>query len=587
MDFPVYLLFHPSEQSKISFAIDQALGEGRAEVESYLVAKDKRQIPLHFKANRINLEHEPYLVGLGIEIESLKVAQEESVQKWKLLQSFADQSDTIIYIKNFEGKYVLVNQKFKTEFDLEDWQILGKSDSDLFDEPSAIKFRRDDLHAIRLNKSIEIEEYVHTIHGRKYFLTKKFPLQGIVGMEQAVCGITTDITSIKESEQRAKIQQEAIGYLATDQDLDNTNLESKLEIIARTSAETLNVDRVNIWLLERDILRCICSYSMSNSPNSMKGEILDMNRFPSYYKEVKLNRVLAISDARNDERSSELSKNYLIPNSIYSLLDASVYMSGSVSAMVCNEVTGSIRNWEPDETAFAGAVADQVARVLAIEDRKVKEKQIRESLKEKEILLAEIHHRVKNNLAVISSLLQLQALEEENEEVEQKLLDSVVRIKSMATIHEQLYQSNNFSKMDFSENIRKLISNIMDIHRPDTKVNITYNLEPILLNLNQAIPCSLIINEVFTNTLKHAFYNKEKNTILKKGEVCIELFLDSGRINLIIKDNGMGFPDDFEVAKHSSLGLVLIDVLSQQLDGEHSYSSTEAGTSFRLSFSRF
>jgi two-component sensor histidine kinase len=203
-----------------------------------------------------------------------------------------------------------------------------------------------------------------------------------------------------------------------------------------------------------------------------------------------------------------------------------------------------------------------------------------ESLKEKEILLAEIHHRVKNNLAVVSGMMQLQALEEENKEIKDRLFDGISRVKTMANIHEQLYKSNSFSKLEFSDNIRSLVYSIQKTFQARTRVNVHFNCELVQININQAIPCSLIMNEVVTNIFKHAFPDRDT------GDIFIDLSKceSSNNVLLSVRDNGIGLPDNFDTMTGGSLGLNLIDVLAQQLDADYTYASNGEGTNFDIRF---
>lgn len=218
-----------------------------------------------------------------------------------------------------------------------------------------------------------------------------------------------------------------------------------------------------------------------------------------------------------------------------------------------------------------------------ITEQKKQEEKIKEALKEKETLLAEIHHRVKNNLAVVSGMIQLQAFDEENEELRAKLLDSVVRIGSMATIHEQLYQSNSFSKLEFSQNIKTLVEKILNTMPVQADISLDLNLSAIQLNVNQAIPCSLIVNEVVTNIIKHAFKGR------KEGKITIDLAENDDQFKLTITDDGVGFPEDFDISKTNTLGYRLINTLVEQLDATFSYRSSpdkEEVTVFHLQFEK-
>ncbi|MEQ8523858.1 histidine kinase dimerization/phosphoacceptor domain -containing protein [Gracilimonas sp.] len=206
--------------------------------------------------------------------------------------------------------------------------------------------------------------------------------------------------------------------------------------------------------------------------------------------------------------------------------------------------------------------------------------ELENSLKEKNILLAEIHHRVKNNLAVISGMLQIQSFKETDDRIQKKLLDSTLRIKSMANIHEQLYQSNSFSNMDFDSGLRNLVHTILETLDNHSKIEPEFNIEPINLNINQAVPCCLIVNEVLTNSIKHAFTDKQS------GLISINLHKNRQHITLKIMDNGVGFTENTEQQNQDSLGMVLIQTLAQQLEAEYEYRSRESenGVLFNLTF---
>ncbi|WP_421772905.1 sensor histidine kinase [Gracilimonas sp.] len=208
--------------------------------------------------------------------------------------------------------------------------------------------------------------------------------------------------------------------------------------------------------------------------------------------------------------------------------------------------------------------------------------ELEENLEEKNTLLAEIHHRVKNNLAVISGMLQMQSFKETDERIQKKLMDSTLRIKSMANIHEQLYQSNSFSNMDFDSGLKNLVNTILETMDDHSKIETEFDIEPISLNINQAIPCCLIVNEVLTNSIKHAFLN------MQKGLISIQVKKNNQQIILQITDNGVGFSDDTDPNSQDSLGMVLIQSLTVQLEAEYEYKSRETGPGvlFRLSFSQ-
>tara|TARA_R100001143_G_scaffold63512_1_gene71134 strand:- start:15368 stop:17131 length:1764 start_codon:yes stop_codon:yes gene_type:complete len=239
-------------------------------------------------------------------------------------------------------------------------------------------------------------------------------------------------------------------------------------------------------------------------------------------------------------------------------------------------------NWRWLEATVTNLTKDPAVRGYVANSRDITEKHLRlqqleGSLKKKEVLLSEIHHRIKNNLSAITGLLQLQSMNENNREVVERLTDSVGRIHAMASMHEQLYQSQNFEKLDLTNRIKILVLNVRNTMQIDTDVEIDFHCEEIELRVNKALPISLIVNEVMTNIFKHAFKG------LDKGKVSISLkrMMDK-RIKLEIMDNGIGLPDNLEELKKDSLGLTLMDSLALQLSTEYSLTSSDKGTHFSI-----
>ncbi|MCW6050954.1 PAS domain S-box protein [Lyngbya sp. CCAP 1446/10] len=214
-----------------------------------------------------------------------------------------------------------------------------------------------------------------------------------------------------------------------------------------------------------------------------------------------------------------------------------------------------------------------------ISDRKLTSARIQAALREKEVLLKEIHHRVKNNMQVISSLLQLQAQYIEDEPTLALFEESQTRIHSMALIHEQLYQSENLDRIDLPPYVENLVANLyQSFSSGNTSIQFNINVDPISLNIETAIPCGLIINELVSNSLKYAF------TKSLAGEININFHeITSQQFHLSIQDNGRGFPAGFDVENTETLGLRLVRMLTCQLDGTLVIDS-ECGICYDISF---
>lgn len=219
-----------------------------------------------------------------------------------------------------------------------------------------------------------------------------------------------------------------------------------------------------------------------------------------------------------------------------------------------------------------------LSAIVDISDRKQKEARIEAALKEKDILLGEIHHRVKNNLQIVYSLLDLQAARIDDPILLGMLQDSQNRIRSMSLIHQTLYQSKDFARVDFASVLDSLVPALMNSYslNPE-KIAISIDAHEVLLPLNQAIPCGLIINELIANSLKHAFPES------RPGTIHIALNLETGNsVILTVSDDGIGMPQP-DIRNSQTLGLKLVSLLTGQLGGEMTIHHTQP-TRFQLRF---
>ena len=215
---------------------------------------------------------------------------------------------------------------------------------------------------------------------------------------------------------------------------------------------------------------------------------------------------------------------------------------------------------------------------LAQKSAKAHEEKLRRSLVEKELLLKEIHHRVKNNMQIISSLINLQSGYLKDETAKDALKESQVRIMSMAMIHENLYRSGNLSGINFKDYANHLIKNLFHTYNVSLeKIKINITAPDIFLNIDTAIPCGLIINELLTNSIKHAFPEGTK------GQISIKMEQDQDQYYLTVSDNGIGIPIELDIQKTETLGLLLVNSLVGQLDGNLEISQ-ENGTAFYITF---
>ncbi len=305
---------------------------------------------------------------------------------------------------------------------------------------------------------------------------------------------------------------------------------------------------------------------------SPQGKWIDFNDAVSelfgYNREEALNIHIADLYEDKEERRTHLqfinehgfSKDYPVnlkkkDGTIINALVTSVVVKGEGNSIVC----------------YQGVIRD-------VTEHKRTENMLKESLAEKEQLLKEIHHRVKNNLQIISTILYLQSLSLTDENLIKVFDDSQNRIKSIALIHENLYRSGNLGKVDFNEYIRQLISHLSKSYGDLWEtLTLKVNLNNALLNIDTAIPCGMIINELVSNSLKHAFPKG------MTGEIYIDFSPEDDGFKLVVGDNGVGISEDLDIKNSDTLGLQLVDALVKQIDGRIRAYTTN-GTRYEIHF---
>ena len=226
---------------------------------------------------------------------------------------------------------------------------------------------------------------------------------------------------------------------------------------------------------------------------------------------------------------------------------------------------------------------DSLVSLLDVTKSKNAEAEIKKSLEEKEILLKEIHHRVKNNLTVISSLLNLQSRYIKDKDDLMMFKESQSRAKSMALIHQRLYDSSDLKRIDFGDYIKTLANDMFHTYVPNSNiVKLNINVEDVMLDVNTAIPLGLILNELLSNSMKYAFPTELSNNFTN-GNINVNLYKSEKGYTLSVEDDGIGFPEDIDIENTDSLGLQLIHSLTNQIDGTIHLDRTN-GTSFKIEF---
>jgi PAS domain S-box-containing protein len=361
---------------------------------------------------------------------------------------------------------------------------------------------------------------------------RAFPIHDQEGNIYRIAGIAEDITQRKQIEETLKLQERAIAASNNGIVIVDARLPDKNTIFVNTAFEK------------------ITGYSASEVMGENCRFLQGKDRQQPGLKDIRL-------ALKMQQNCNVTLRNYRKDGSLF-----------------WNELSISpIFDDHGNLTHFIGIQNDVTARKQA-------EEQIRSSLQEKEILLKEVHHRVKNNLVVVSSLLDWQADYLTDPAAIKIFEQSQYRIQSMALIHEKLYQSKNLAKIDLSEYLQTLAQQLAFSSNLDNeRITIDFDLHPILLNIETATPCGLIVNELISNVFEHAFPNHETGQIWLKVKENAQ-----NQVTITIQDNGVGFPADLDFQNTESLGLQLVCLLTKQLEGEITVSCNH-GTTFKLIFS--
>lgn len=528
-----YDLTHPDHRELVRENITKRIEGSTDSIEYDFLCNTKSGQTIHVNVfgSAITYMGKPAIIGSLLDITDKK----ETIRKFQAsVESFQDLFDSItdaIYIQDKDGRFLEVNQGAVDMYGYEQEFFIGKT-PEVLAAPGKVDLEKTQkLVEKALNGTPQSFNWWGKRKNGEVFPKEVVANPGTYFGEDVVITIARDITERHEAEEELRKSEEMFRQLFQNAPIPITLMDKRQEI------RRINDAFVETFGYEEDVI---------------KGLNIDQLVVPEDEQEV----------------AEELSESIFDGNTVYhqgkrlskdgSLLDVLVY---GVPVLVQDKTV-----------AIFGIYVD-------ITDRKKAEEQIKKSLKEKEVLLAEIHHRVKNNLAVITGLLELQAYNSDSDEVTDVLKSSQMRVNSIALIHEKLYQNDNLSEISFDVYLEELTEVIVSsLQTARTDVDISVDADPVKLTVTQAIPCGLILNEVITNAYKHAFPNREE------GKIDISLVQEKGSIIMTITDDGIGIGDQISLENPSSLGVKLIRTLSKQLQGEAAFSNGDPGTKFKLQF---
>ncbi|MEG5019131.1 MULTISPECIES: PAS domain S-box protein [unclassified Microcoleus] len=412
------------------------------------------------------------------------------------------------------------------------------------------------------------------------------------GVPIEIIGYAADISNSKYAElaRGQQFEQERLVEAIARRVRQSLQLEEILNTTVAELQQVLLADRVLVYQLLPENGGRVIAEAVAEGCSQLVDKCFGEEVFPAQSSQLYLQgRICAISQL-DDPSLTPCMAQFMKQIQVRAKLVVPIIQHSQIWGLLIAHQCDRPREWQESEINLFQQLVNQLAIAIQqsllyqqlqaeLSDRKQAEANLKNSLREKEILLKEIHHRVKNNLCVVASLLELQSNTVADPQVSKMFEESQNRLYSMALIHEKLYRSTNLAQINFGEYLEDLVSNLFHSYNiSNNQIQLQVLAEPISLNLETATPCGLIANELVSNTLKHAFPDGTT------GTVSVECYQTGDReINLLVKDNGIGFPQNLDFRKTHSMGFQVVCTLTEQLEGTIEI-SREVGTSFHLKF---
>ncbi len=470
----------------------------------------------HFEANKKNIENEELL---------------KTKQKYKKLslefESILDHLPALVFYKDRKNNFIRVNKYVALAHNMEKSDLEGKSLYELFPEEEADEYFRDDLDVINSGTAkLNIEEHWGTSEGERWVNTSKIPFVDEDGEIIGVIGISTDITERKLAEN--ELRKFSIAAEQSPANIVITGLDGTIEYVNQAFTPLTGYTPEEAIGKKPGILKS------GETPEAIYKNLWDTITSGKVWKGI----------FHNKKKNGEL------------------YWESAIISPIVDE-KGSITNF--------------IAIKEDITQQKISEDKIKQLLAEKELLLKEVHHRIKNNLNTIISLLSIQADMLKDHSVVSALTDAASRVQSMMILYDKLYQSESFNSMAVNEYLSILIDEIIVNFPNSIYVKVEKRIEPFELNVKKIQPLGIIINELLTNIMKYAFKN------ISSGIISVSANVTGRTVCMVIADNGAGMPESIDFKNSTGFGMQLVGILTEQIGGIIRIEHGE-GTKFILEF---
>jgi PAS domain S-box-containing protein len=496
--------------------------------------KDGVWIEIEAVVRETTFARRPSRIMLVHDVTGKHRVEKELREKEETIRALLNARTDSALLLDLEGKILAANQTAAARIGLPVDQIRDRCVYDLFDQ-SVAEWRRQKLEeAVHTGRPVRFEDE----RGGYIFDNNMVPVIGANGSVDRVAVFATDVTERRRAEEGLRASEIKYRSLVTvmKEGLMAVDRNDVINFVNPKVCEMLG------YAAEEILGRAVASFLADDESKALLSE-------------------------KSRLRSSGVSDSYELAMLARSGRVVNVLVSGTPILDEAGEIVGSM-----------GVLTD-------ISDRKRTEERIRAALTEKTVLLKEIHHRVKNNLQVISSLLNLQSSHVVDEPSRELFKESQNRIRSMALVHEKLYQSRDLSRIDCTEYLKSLAVNLFRSYGGDVRgIDLQVEAHETLLGIDAAIPCGLIVNELVTNSLKYAFPDGDAADPPAGRKIVIHVqTIPDDSIRLCVGDNGIGFPENTDFRSTTSLGLQLVNVLTDQLGGRVEL-DRNGGTHFQITF---
>ena len=572
---PIIDLIAPEARARVvQYVRNRAIGDAAPPAyETRGLGKNGTSFDMDVRVSLYALDNEVYTLVLLRDVTEQKRAREALSQSEELFRQLAENVHEVMWVRNYAThKIEYVNPAYET--------VWGRSRESLYQQPETFidaiyppdaetlsEAFRQQYEGTYLNIQVRVLRPDGDI---RWIWAHSYPVNDAMGQTFRFVGIAEDITERKQQEEQTEMEQRRLQSLLSITHMEHASTQDLLNI-AVEEAKKLSASSMGfIAYFDEKKTSTNPQPSPTIAPDHPM-RITDEMQSTATWARLVQNKKTVVSN--NLEKSGEFGahgSDGALPIKRVILLP--VIRADRVFAVV------GVGNKDTDYTPLdANQLALMMDEVVKIIDRAQAEERLQASLNEKNALLKEIHHRVKNNMQVMVSLLQMQANQVSEERVRAMFHECRDRIYSMALVHEQLYSSTNLAQIHFGDYIERLVYDLHNTYNITMRIRLDMHINPVHLPIELAVPCGLMVNEIVTNAFKHAFPDG------RAGIVSAELRQEGDIIILSIGDNGIGMAAGIVPEKTDSLGLKLIHLLSHQVGGDLLL-ERENGTRFTLRF---